>query len=100
MLLSGGIDSPVAAYMIAKRGVEIECIHFFSYPYTSEQAKEKVFRLARLVTRYCGRMTVDVVGFTEIPGGDPGPLSGRILYADYAPVYDAHCPANCAGAWM
>ena len=66
VLLSGGIDSPVAAYMIAKRGVEIECIHFFSYPYTSEQAKEKVFRLARLVTRYCGRMTVDVVGFTEI----------------------------------
>ena len=66
VLLSGGIDSPVAAYMIAKRGVEIECIHFFSYPYTSEQAKEKVFHLARLVTRYCGRMTVDVVGFTEI----------------------------------
>ena len=66
MLLSGGIDSPVAAYMIAKRGVEIECIHFFSYPYTSEQARDKVLELARLVTRYCGRMTVDVVGFTEI----------------------------------
>lgn len=42
VLLSGGIDSPVAGYMIAKRGVEIECIHFFSYPYTSEKAKEKV----------------------------------------------------------
>ena len=66
MLLSGGIDSPVAAYMIAKRGVEIECIHFFSYPYTSEQARDKVLELARLVTRYCGRMTVDMVGFTEI----------------------------------
>ena len=66
VLLSGGIDSPVAGYMIAKRGVEIECIHFFSYPYTSEQAKEKVLELARLMTRYCGRMTVDVVGFTEI----------------------------------
>lgn len=66
VLLSGGIDSPVAAYMIAKRGVEIECVHFFSYPYTSEQAKEKVLELARLVTRYCGRMTVDIVGFTEI----------------------------------
>ena len=52
--------------MIAKRGVEIECVHFFSYPYTSEQAREKVLELARLVTRYCGRMTVDVVGFTEI----------------------------------
>ena len=47
MLLSGGIDSPVAAYMIAKRGVEIECIHFFSYPYTSEQARDKVLELAR-----------------------------------------------------
>ena len=66
VLLSGGIDSPVAAYMIAKRGVEIECIHFFSYPYTSEQARDKVLELARLVTRYCGRMTVDVVGFTDI----------------------------------
>ena len=66
VLLSGGIDSPVAAYMIAKRGVEIECIHVFSYPYTSEQARDKVLELARLVTRYCGRMTVDVVGFTEI----------------------------------
>ena len=66
VLLSGGIDSPVAAYMIAKRGVELECVHFFSYPYTSEQAKEKVLELARLVTRYCGRMTVNVVGFTAI----------------------------------
>ena len=66
VLLSGGIDSPVAGYMIAKRGVELECIHFFSYPYTSERAKEKVLELARLMTKYCGRMTVDVVGFTEI----------------------------------
>ena len=65
-LLSGGIDSPVAAYMMAKRGVEIECIHFFSYPYTSELAKNKVLELARLVTRYCGRMTVNVVSFTQI----------------------------------
>ena len=66
LLLSGGIDSPVAGYMIAKRGVEIEAIHFFSYPYTSERAKEKVIELARLMTRYCGRMTLDIVGFTEI----------------------------------
>lgn len=65
-LLSGGIDSPVAAYMIAKRGVEVECVHFFSYPYTSQLAKDKVLELARLVTRYCGRMTVNVVGFTQI----------------------------------
>ena len=66
VLLSGGIDSPVASYMMAKRGVEVESVHFFSYPYTSQLAKDKVLELARLVTRYCGRMTVNVVGFTEI----------------------------------
>ena len=65
-LLSGGIDSPVAAYMMAKRGLEIEAVHFFSYPYTSQLAKDKVIELARLVSRYCGKMTVNVVGFTEI----------------------------------
>ena len=65
-LLSGGIDSPVAAYMIAKRGVEVEAVHFFSYPYTSQLAKDKVIELARLVTKYCGRMTVNVVSFTQI----------------------------------
>ena len=65
-LLSGGIDSPVAAYMLAKRGVEVEAVHFFSYPYTSQLAKDKVLELARLVTRYCGRMTVNIVGFTKI----------------------------------
>ena len=65
-LLSGGIDSPVAAYMIAKRGVEVEAVHFFSYPYASELAKNKVMELARLVTKYCGRMTVNIVSFTQI----------------------------------
>lgn len=65
-LLSGGIDSPVAAYMMAKRGVEVECVHFFSYPYTSQLAKDKVLELARLVTKYCGRMTVNIVSFTKI----------------------------------
>ena len=66
LLLSGGIDSPVAGYMIGKRGVELECIHFFSYPYTSERAREKVLDLARIMARYCGRMTVHVVPFTKI----------------------------------
>lgn len=65
-LLSGGIDSPVAAYMMAKRGVEVESVHFFSWPYTSEQAKDKVIELARLVTKYCGKMTVNIVNFTPI----------------------------------
>ena len=65
-LLSGGIDSPVSAYMMAKRGVEIEAVHFFSYPYTSQLAKDKVLELARLVTRYSGKMTVNIISFTEI----------------------------------
>ena len=65
-LLSGGIDSPVAAYMMGKRGLEIECVHFFSYPYTSQLAKDKVIELARLVTKYTGKMTLNVVSFTEI----------------------------------
>ena len=65
-LLSGGIDSPVASYMIAKRGVALEMVHFFSYPYTSPEAKEKVVELARLLTAYTGRLTVHVVPFTAI----------------------------------
>ena len=65
-LLSGGIDSPVSSYMIAKRGIELIPVHFFSYPYTSPEAKEKVLELARILTRYCGRMTIHVVPFTKI----------------------------------
>jgi len=65
-LLSGGIDSPVASWMIAKRGIALEMVHFFSYPYTSPEAKEKVIELARLLTPWCGRLTVHVVPFTEI----------------------------------
>ena len=65
-LLSGGIDSPVASWMIAKRGVALEMVHFFSYPYTSNEAKEKVLELARLLTPWCGRLTVHVVPFTAI----------------------------------
>ena len=65
-LLSGGIDSPVASWMIAKRGVALEMVHFFSYPYTSPEAKEKVLELARLLTPWCGRLTVHVVPFTAI----------------------------------
>ena len=65
-LLSGGIDSPVSSYMIAKRGVALDMVHFFSYPYTSPEAKEKVLELARLLTPWCGRLTVHVVPFTAI----------------------------------
>ena len=65
-LLSGGIDSPVSSYMIAKRGVQLELLHFASPPYTSEQAREKVLQLAQKLTVWCGRLTVHVVPFTEI----------------------------------
>ena len=65
-LLSGGIDSPVASYMIAKRGVRLIPVHFFSHPYTSEMAKEKVLTLAKLLTKYCGRLMVEIVPFTKI----------------------------------
>ena len=65
-LLSGGIDSPVSSYMIAKRGVALDMVHFFSYPYTSPEAKEKVLDLARLLVPYCGRLVVHVVPFTAI----------------------------------
>ena len=66
LLLSGGIDSPVAGYMVAKRGAVIEALHFESVPYTSERAKEKVLELARLVTEYTGKMNVHVIGLTKI----------------------------------
>jgi len=65
-LLSGGIDSPVSSYMIAKRGVRLIPVHFFSFPYTSEAAKEKVIELAQTLTSYCGRMRLCIVPFTHI----------------------------------
>ncbi len=65
-LLSGGIDSPVSSWMIAKRGVALDMVHFFSYPYTSPEAKEKVIQLARDLLPYTGRLTVHVVPFTAI----------------------------------
>ena len=65
-MLSGGIDSPVAMYMMAKRGMSLRAVHFHSFPYTSAQAKQKVLDLAAIVKKYTLRMTVDVVSFTEI----------------------------------
>ena len=66
LLLSGGIDSPVAGYMVAKRGVELCCVHYHSFPYTSERAKEKVLDLARILSSYCGEIRVFIVPFTKI----------------------------------
>ena len=66
LLLSGGIDSPVAGYMIAKRGVVIEAVYFHAPPYTSERAKQKVVDLAKLVSRYAGPIKLHIVNFTDI----------------------------------
>ena len=66
LLLSGGIDSPVAGWMVAKRGVEIEAVHFYSYPYTSERAKEKVIDLAKILSKYCSKIKLHIVPFTDI----------------------------------
>ena len=66
LLLSGGIDSPVACYMIAKRGVQLEATYFHAPPYTSERAKQKVVDLAKLVAKYAGPITLNVVNFTDI----------------------------------
>jgi len=66
LLLSGGIDSPVAGYMIAKRGVKIDAVYFHAPPYTSERAKQKVVDLAKLVSRYTGPIYLHVVNFTDI----------------------------------
>ncbi len=66
LLLSGGIDSPVAGYMMAKRGVEIEALHFESFPYTSERAREKVFELARILSEYTSGIKVHVISLTKI----------------------------------
>lgn len=66
LLLSGGIDSPVAGYMIAKRGVELEAVYFHTPPYTSERAKQKVVDLAEKVAAYSGNIKLNVVNFTDI----------------------------------
>ena len=66
LLLSGGIDSPVAGYMIAKRGVQLVAVHYHSFPYTSEFAKQKVLDLAKILSEYCCGLKVYVVPFTDI----------------------------------
>lgn len=66
LLLSGGIDSPVAGYLCAKRGVSIEALHFDSFPYTSERARQKVIEIAEAMCDYCGRINMRVISLTEI----------------------------------
>ena len=66
LLLSGGLDSPVAAYMMAKRGVKVEAVYFHAPPYTSERAKQKVVDLATIVSKYCGPVKLHIINFTDI----------------------------------
>lgn len=66
LLLSGGIDSPVAGWMISKRGVVLDAVHFHSHPYTSDRAKEKVIELAKIMTQYTGPIRLHIVPFTDI----------------------------------
>lgn len=66
LLISGGIDSPVAGYMMAKRGLVLSAVHFYSYPYTSERARDKVVELTRILSRYAGPMRLYLVPFTDI----------------------------------
>jgi len=66
LLLSGGIDSPVAGWMMAKRGLKISAIHFYSYPYTSERSKEKVIDLTKIISKYCMGIDLFIVPFTQI----------------------------------
>ncbi len=66
LLLSGGIDSPVAGFMVAKRGVKVSAVHFHSYPYTSDFAREKVENLAKIISKYTGNMCIYMVSMTEL----------------------------------
>ena len=66
LLLSGGIDSPVAGYMMAKRGVRIEAVYFHAPPYTSERAKQKVVDLAQIISEYTGPIQLHIINFTDI----------------------------------
>ena len=99
LLLSGGIDSPVAGYMTAKRGVRLNAVHFFSYPYTGERAKDKVMSLAKILAEYCPRLDVHIVPFTEaqlaIKKNCPPEqltISGRVPPAIIFARADSHSP--------
>ena len=111
-LLSGGIDSPVSTWMIARRGVRPIPVHFFSFPYTSEQAKEKVIELARLLTPWCGKMRMEACASAHAlvrqdahggravyahSGGDPRQVPRGVFHPHHAPVHDAHCRAHRPG---
>ena len=94
ILISGGLDSPVAAWMMAKRGVELTAVHFASPPYTSELAREKVKRLLQKVAQYAGRVKFITVKLHPSPGGDSGPLPRGPEHRDPPAV---HAPGGGPG---
>ena len=94
LLLSGGIDSPVAGYMMAKRGARVEAVHFESFPYTSEAAREKVLELARLISDYCGPVKVHVVSVTEIQE-PPRHRRRGVFHYPPSPLHDETCRSRC-----
>lgn len=95
VLISGGIDSPVASYMMAKRGIELVAVHFASPPYTSELAEMKVMELLKKVARYSGWITTFVVPVYGNPGADSGQVPGGILYHYHAPRDDDDQRPHC-----
>lgn len=106
LLLSGGIDSPVAGWLVAKRGVEIEAVHYHSYPFTSDRAKEKVIDLARILSKYCGRVRLHSINLLNIqktinekcPSAEMTILSRRFMMAIAEKVaLDRKCKALITG---
>lgn len=97
LLLSGGIDSPVAGHMIAKRGVKIDAVYFHAPPYTSDRAKQKVVDLAHLVARYSGPINLHVVNFTDIQLYIYEKCPHEELTIIMRPLYDADRGAFCKG---
>ena len=91
-LLSGGMDCPVSSWMMARRGVELEMVHFVSPPYTSQQAQDKVLELARLLTAGLRHAAGPHRPLHGDPGGDPPQVPGGVLHPHHAPVHDAHQP--------
>ncbi len=102
LLLSGGIDSPVAGWRMARRGLELMPVHFFSYPYTSLEAKDKVLALARILAGWCGRMNLCVVPFTAVQEairrGGPQDLFTLLMRRSMCRMSEAIARANGCGA--
>lgn len=100
LLLSGGIDSPVAGWMMAKRGVEIDAVHFYSYPYTSERSKDKVIEISRILAKYCFKMNLHIVPFTDIQLeiSDKCPLDQMTIIMRRAMMMISERLADSAGA--